>query len=139
MVDFRKRGLGLGFSSSIQMKFNLIFHLFCFKCSSYVQPNSCINSLMHSFDEEMRDTIPVRLRRVRNTRSLTHLHPSKFHYLTDEIYPTNHHSCRERGSSWLFPFLNPTNLKSLRVFHFLVSSFIGALYRPPWPFPNITC
>ena len=56
--------------------------------------------------QEIRDIIPVPLRRVRTTRSSTHSHPSKFHYLLHELYPTNHHSSEEHFlKSGKLPFL----------------------------------
>ena len=62
--------------------------------------------------QEIRDIIPVPLRRVRTTRSSTHSHPSKFHCLLHELYLTNHHSSQEHAtygtSCLLLAFLSPT-------------------------------
>ena len=52
--------------------------------------------------QEIRVVIPVHLRRVRTTRSSTINTISKFHYLIHDLCPT-----------------------------LLLSSFVGALYRPP--------
>ena len=79
---------------------------------------------------------------------------SKFHYLTLELYPTDRHSSLECAidgrSCLLFAFLNPktchlSNLRSINLISSLfpvslslfLSSIVGALHRPPWPFPNI--
>ena len=79
---------------------------------------------------------------------------SKFHCLIHELYHTNHHSSLEHAiygtSCLLLAVLNPTarhhsTLTSISLilsplllaFHFLLSSFFRALYRPPWPFLDI--
>ena len=70
------------------------------------------------------------------------------------MHPKNHHSSLEHAnngaSCLLLAFLNPTtchlsNLRSINLigslllpFCFLLCSFFGALYRPPWPFLNLT-
>ena len=103
--------------------------------------------------QEIRDIIPVHLRLVRTTRSSTHSHPSKFHCLLREIYLTNHHSSQEHaiyGTSCLpLAFMSPTTchlyyLRSINLILSLcplscsLSSYVGAFYRPPQPFLNIT-
>ena len=42
--------------------------------------------------QEIRDIIPVPLRRVRTTRSSTHSHPFQVSLLLQELHLTNHHS-----------------------------------------------
>ena len=45
--------------------------------------------------QEIRDIIPVPLKRFRTTRSSTHAHFSMFHCLLHEVYPTNRLSSQE--------------------------------------------
>ena len=74
---------------------------------------------LHS-SEEIREIIPVPLRRVRTTRSSTHSPLSKFPCLIHELYLTNHHSSKEHAiygtSCLLLTFLNLTtcHLSNLR-------------------------
>ena len=62
--------------------------------------------------QEIKEIIPVPLRRVRTTRSSTHSPLSKFHCLIHKLYPTNHHSSQELAihetSCHFLPFQNPT-------------------------------
>ena len=62
--------------------------------------------------QEIRDIIPVPLRRVRTTRSSTHSHPFQVSLPTHELYLTNHHSSQEHAihgtSCLLLAFLSPT-------------------------------
>ena len=104
---------------------------------------------------EIRDIIPVPLRRVRTIRSSTHSHPFQVSLPNPRtlshkssfipracnlwnILPSS--SCPESYS--LQPFKSKINkldliALSLLAFHFAFSSFVAAVYRPPWPFPNI--
>ena len=105
--------------------------------------------------QEIREIIPVPLRRVRATRSSTHSHP--FQVSRPNLRTLSHKSpfisehAIHGTSCPLLAFLNLPTFKSfeskinkldlislLLAFRFLLSSFVGALYRPPWPFPNTT-
>ena len=86
----------------------------------------------------------------------TRWHNILINCLLHKLYPTNHHSSQEGAiygmSCLLIAFLNPatchlSNPKSINLilslsllvaFCFLLYSFVGALYRPLWPFLNIT-
>ena len=96
--------------------------------------------------QEIREIIPVPLRRVRTTRSSTHSYPVQVHCLIHELYLTNHHSFKEHAiygtSTLLLAFLNPTtchlsNLRSISLYLF-PSLSLWVLYRLPWPLLNIT-
>ena len=105
--------------------------------------------------QEIRDIIPVPLTRVRTTRSSTYSHPFQVSLPTSQTL-ANKSSCIPRACNlWnVLPsssFPESYNLQSFKSkinkldlislsplsFHFLLSSFAGALYRPPWPFLNI--
>ena len=51
----------------------------------------------HRNRSQLRDIIPVPLRRVRTTRSSTHSHPFQVSLPTHELYLTNHHSPQEHA------------------------------------------
>ena len=108
--------------------------------------------------QEIRDIIPVPLRRVRTTRSSTHSHPfqvslsnprtlshkSSFISRTCNLWDVLPSSCFPESYN-LPPFKSKINtfdlisdLSLLLAFRFLLSSIVEALYRPPWPFPDIT-
>ena len=106
--------------------------------------------------QEIREIIPVPLRRVRTTRSSTHSHPfqvslpnprtlshkSSFIPRTCNLWNVLPSSCFPE--SYNLPSfksnINKLDLISLSPLSLLLSffSFVEALYRPPWPFPNIT-
>ena len=79
--------------------------------------------------QEIRDIIPVPLRRVRTARSSTHSHPSKFHCLLHDLYLTNHHSSQEHAiygtSCLLLAFLSATtcHLSNLRSISLILSPY----------------
>ena len=99
--------------------------------------------------QDIRDIIPVPLRRVRTTRSSTHSHPfqvslptsrtlshkSSFIPRTCNLWNVLSSSCFPE--SYNLPSfkskINKLDLISLPSFpaHFLLSSYVGALYRPP--------
>ena len=61
--------------------------------------------------QEIRDIIPVPLRRVRTTRSSTHSHSFQVSLPNPRTLSHNHHSSQERaiyGTSCLLLFMNPT-------------------------------
>ena len=75
------------------------------------------------------------------------------HCILHELYLTNHKSSLEHAicktSCLLLAFLSPktchlSSLRSLKLILYLyplscsLSSYVGALYRSPWPFLNIT-
>ena len=106
--------------------------------------------------QDIRDIIPVPLRRVTTTRSSTHSHPfqvslptsrtlshkSSFIPRTCNLWNVLPSSCFPE--SYNLPHfkskINKLDLISLSPlsFRFLLSSFAGALYRPPWPFLHMT-
>ena len=105
----------------------------------------------------IREIIPVPLRHVRSTRSSTHSHPfqvslpnpqalshkSSFILRTRYLWNVLPSSCFPQSYN-LLSFKSKINeldlisLSLLLAFRFLLSSTVEALYRPPWPFPNIT-
>ena len=75
---------------------------------------------------------------------------SKFHCLLHELYPTDHHSSQEHavyGTHCHLPAFLPYHLSNLRSINLILSPFplnlpllssvVGAFYRPPWPFRNM--
>ena len=104
--------------------------------------------------QEIRDIIPVPLRHVRSTRSSTHSYPSQV-YLPNlltlscksSFIPRTCNLWKVLPSSWFPESYNLLSFKSkinqfdlislLLAFRFLLCSFVGALYRPRWPFLNI--
>ena len=105
--------------------------------------------------QEIREVIPVPLRRVRTTRSSTHSHPfqvshpnprtlshkSSFIPRTCKLWNVLPSSCFPESYN-LLSFKSKINkldlIPLLFAFRLLLSSCVEALYRPPWPFPNIT-
>ena len=98
--------------------------------------------------QEIRDIIPVPLRRVRTT---IHSHPFQFSLPTSRTLSHNSSFIPRTCNLWnvlpssCFPEsynlpsfkskINELDLISLLlVFRFLLPSYVGALYRPPWPF-----
>ena len=97
--------------------------------------------------QEIRDIIPVPLRRVRTTRSSTHSHPFQVSLPTSQTLSHKSsfiprtcnlrnvlHSCFPE--SYNLPSfksrINKLDLISLLLaVHFRLSSYLGALYRPP--------
>ena len=79
--------------------------------------------------QEIRDIIPVPLRRVRTTRSSTHSHTFQVYCLLHELYLTNHHSPKEHAiygtSCLLLAFLSPTtcHLSNLRSINLILSPY----------------
>ena len=105
--------------------------------------------------QEIRDISPVPLKRARTTRSSTHSHPFQVSLPNPQTLSHKSLFINRTCNSWnVLPspcFPEPYSLPSLKskinkldlislllAFCFLLSSFVGALYRPQWPFPNIT-
>ena len=106
--------------------------------------------------QEIRETIPVPLRRVRTTRSSIHSHPFQVSLSNPRNLSRKSSFIPRTCNLWnVLPsscFLESYNLPSCKskineldlislplAVRFLPSSFVGALYRPPWPFINIHC
>ena len=99
------------------------------------------------WSQEIRDIILVPLRRVRTTRSSTHSHPFQVSLPTPRILSHKPAICGNFcfPKCYNLPFSNlrsinlilPVSLASLSP-SFIHCSIVGALYRPLWPFLNIT-
>ena len=98
--------------------------------------------------QEIRDIIPVPLRRVRTTISSTHSHPFQVSLPAPRTLFHKSSFIPRTCSLWnVLPSCFPesynlpsfkSNVTILLAACFLLSSFVGALYRSPWPFLNIT-
>ena len=101
--------------------------------------------------------ITVPLRRVRTTRSSTHSHPFQvslpnprtlshkssfiprtcnlWNVLPSSCFPESYNLPSFKSKINKLDLISPLNIS---LSSFFLSSFVGALYRSPWPFPNIT-